>query len=66
MLTTLETIFITVCIVFLSLAMAVAIVLGVLFAIGLIMEQVVEIKKSARELRDIKELDRKREEPNAE
>lgn len=61
MLTTLETIFITVCIVFLSLAMAVAIVLGVLFAIGLIMEQVVEIKKSARELRDIKELDRKRE-----
>ena len=61
MLTTLETIFITVCMVSLSLAMAVAIVLGVLFAIGLIMEQVVEIKKNARELRDIKELDRKRE-----
>lgn len=61
MLTTLETIFIAICMIALSLSMACAIVIGLIIAIGGIVNHIAEIKKTARE---IKELD-KEEDPNA-
>ena len=64
MLTTLETIFIAICMIALSLSMACAIVIGLIIAIGGIMNHIVDIKKSARELKAIKELDNKREPVN--
>ena len=64
MLSTLETIFIAICMIALSLFMACAIVIGLIIAIGGIMNHIAEIKKSARELKAIKELD-KEEDPNA-
>lgn len=61
MLTTLETIFIAICMIALSLSMACAIVIGLIIAIGGIVNHIAEIKKTARE---IKELDKKREPGN--
>lgn len=64
MLSTLETIFIAICMIALSLFMACAIAIGLIIVIGGIMNHIVDIKKSARELKEIKELDRKREPGN--